>query len=282
MEIVFCRYFSLVATLAMPWLVAFAVLSLLLCLGLLIWEKRPFEKEIARFASLAPTTKIVSIFMLCVFTWWGGAKEGGDRGGSSSNMRRESHTAPLRSLPPALTDTTNLLTITALEVSQTNQTLAFETVWATNLFDYTDSRNLYLFSSTNLMEHKWTPLCMIPMPADTNAYLFAVTQNDVIPSMRHWFVDSFGGVGFYRFGIDFDSDGDGIADALETLWTFTDPEKFDTDGDGLSDGLELSASVNSDPLAYDTDGDGVNDRFSRQDGMAGLLQECPYECCERV
>ena len=100
---------------------------------------------------------------------------------------------------------------------------------------------------------------MIPMPADTNAYLFAVTQNDVIPSMRHWFVDSFGGVGFYRFGIDFDSDGDGIADVLETLWTFTDPEKFDTDGDSLSDGLELSASVNSDPLAYDTDGDGVND-----------------------
>ena len=206
--------------------------------------------------------KSAVMLMLGFFTWWGGAKE---RGSSSPGANddvsptpsRVVETVQPRSLPEEIS--TNALRITAFSINQANQTAYFETRCATNLFDHTASRNLYLFSSTNLLERRWTPLCMIQMPANTNVHSFVVAQSDVMPSMRHWFLDSFGGVGFYRFGADFDSDGDGVADDIERLWTFTDPDKFDTDGDGLSDGQELSYQVNTNPLAYDTDGDGVGD-----------------------
>ncbi len=247
---------------ATPWLVGTAAGFFLLWLALLIREKKPFERELKWFAALTPFGKSAVMLMLGFFTWWGGAKE---RGSSSPGANddvsptpsRVVETVQPRSLPEEIS--TNALRITAFSINQTNQTAYFETRCATNLFDHTASRNLYLFSSTNLLERRWTPLCMIQMPANTNVHSFVVAQSDVMPSMRHWFLDSFGGVGFYRFGADFDSDGDGVADDIERLWTFTDPDKFDTDGDGLSDGQELSYQVNTNPLAYDTDGDGVGD-----------------------
>lgn len=247
---------------ATPWLVGTAAGFFLLWLALLIREKKPFERELKWFAALTPFGKSAVMLMLGFFTWWGGAKE---RGASSPSANddvsptpsRVVETVQPRSLPEEIS--TNALRITAFSINQANQTAYFETRCATNLFDHTASRNLYLFSSTNLLERRWTPLCMIQMPANTNVHSFVVAQSDVMPSMRHWFLDSFGGVGFYRFGADFDSDGDGVADDIERLWTFTDPDKFDTDGDGLSDGQELSYQVNTNPLAYDTDGDGVGD-----------------------
>ncbi len=247
---------------ATPWLVGTAAGFFLLWLALLIREKKPFERELKWFAALTPFGKSAVMLMLGFFTWWGGAKE---RGASSPSANddvsptpsRVVETVQPRSLPEEIS--TNALRITAFLINQANQTAYFETRCATNLFDHTASRNLYLFSSTNLLERRWTPLCMIQMPANTNVHSFVVAQSDVMPSMRHWFLDSFGGVGFYRFGADFDSDGDGVADDIERLWTFTDPDKFDTDGDGLSDGQELSYQVNTNPLAYDTDGDGVGD-----------------------
>ena len=247
---------------ATPWLVGTAAGFFLLWLALLIREKKPFERELKWFAALTPFGKSAVMLMLGFFTWWGGAKE---RGASSPianddvspTPSRVVETVQPRSLPEEIS--TNALRITAFSINQTNQTAYFETRCATNLFDHTASRNLYLFSSTNLLERRWTPLCMIQMPANTNVHSFVVAQSDVMPSMRHWFLDSFGGVGFYRFVLDIDSDGDGIADDIERLWTFTDPYKFDTDGDGLSDGAELSYQVNTNPLAYDTDGDGVGD-----------------------
>ena len=92
-----------------------------------------------------------------------------------------------------------------------------------------------------------------------NACAFAVTSNEVEAAWRPWFLASFAHAGFYRLGLDFDSDGDGLADVVERFWTLTDPENADTDGDGLTDGEELSADVATDPLLHDTDGDGVGD-----------------------
>ena len=209
---------------ATPWLVGTAAGFFVLWLIMLCYKAKPLAKELKWFFSLTPLHKFVVICTVSFFTLWGGSKERGILPSGlmddiSSTMTRVVETVQPRSLPEDVS--TNALAITEFGIDQTNQTAYFATRWATNLFDYTDSRNLYLFSSTNLLERKWTPLCMIPMPADTNAHSFAVTQNDVMPSMRHWFVDAFGGVGFYRFGVDFDSDGDGIADDIETLWTFT-------------------------------------------------------------
>ena len=62
-----------------------------------------------------------------------------------------------------------------------------------------------------------------------------------------------------------DTDGDGLADAVETNTgiyvsasdTGTDPAKADTDGDGANDGAELALGTN--PLDPDTDHDGIRD-----------------------
>lgn len=64
-----------------------------------------------------------------------------------------------------------------------------------------------------------------------------------------------------------DTDGDGLADGVETnTGTFvsaadtgTDPLKSDTDADGRTDGEEVSGTPTSNPLVTDTDGDGDSD-----------------------
>ena len=247
---------------ATPWLVGTAVGFFVLWLALLIREKKPFERELKWFSALTPFGKSAVMLMLGFFTWWGGAKE---RGASSPIANddvspipsRVVETVQPRSLPEEIS--TNALAITAFEIDQTNRTAYFQTRWATNLFDYTDSRNLYLFSSTNLQERQWMPLGPFLMPLGTNSYGFAVTSNNVDVAMRPWFLDTFNGMGFYRFGVDIDSDGDGLTDSYENLVSLTNPFNLDTDADGLTDLQELAANIGTDPLLYDTDGDGVGD-----------------------
>ena len=263
---------------ATPWLMGAAVALLLLWIVLLISEKNSLAKESQSFRSLGPLHKYLIVCAVCFIALRGGSKEGGFLpavlvNDIASAVSRLTGTAQLRMLPDAVS--TNALAITAFEIDHTNRTAYFETCWATNLFDYTDSRNLYLFSSTNLLERKWTPLCTIPMPTDTNPHAFAVSQSDVIPSMRNWFADTFEGVGFYRFGIDFDSDGDGIADDVEALWMLTSPDNADTDGDGLADGLEAVTGTN--PAAADTDRDGLSDSFEIETGTDPTLSDTDHD-----
>ncbi len=107
------------------------------------------------------------------------------------------------------------------------------------------------------IEKRWAPLGAYAMPEGTNSFAFEIAQGDVREPVRRHFLDALGGIGFFRFGMDFDSDGDGLADAIETLWTMTDPQAVDSDFDGLTDGEEFE--LGSNPLAFDTDGDGVGD-----------------------
>ena len=258
---------------ATPWLVGTAAGFFLLWLALIIREKKPFARELMWFAALTPFGKSAVMLMLGFFTWWGGAKE---RGASSPGANEDVSPTPSRvvetvqprSLPEEIS--TNALAITEFEIDQTNRTAYFETRWATNLFDYTDSRNLYLFSSTNLQERQWMPLGPFLMPLGTNSYGFAVTSNNVDVAMRPWFLDTFNGIGFYRFGVDIDSDDDGLADSLETLYVFTNPNDPDSDDDGLPDGWEYWHGLN--PLSADGDngasGDSDHDGILNIDEMA--------------
>ena len=114
------------------------------------------------------------------------------------------------------------------------------------------------------------PLGLFLMPLGTNSYGFAVTSNNVDVAMRPWFLDTFNGMGFYRFGVDIDSDGDGLADSLETLYVFTNPNDPDSDDDGLPDGWEYWHGLN--PLSADGDngasGDSDHDGILNIDEMA--------------
>lgn len=68
-----------------------------------------------------------------------------------------------------------------------------------------------------------------------------------------------------------DSDGDGLADADETLITGTDPNNPDSDKDGLGDGVEVVNRMN--PLDADMDNDGVNDGAEIAAGTNPLLPD---------
>lgn len=61
----------------------------------------------------------------------------------------------------------------------------------------------------------------------------------------------------------FDSDGDGLSDAIESNVYYTDSLSADTDGDGYPDGLEIEAGYHPNGFGRlyeaDTDGDGLND-----------------------
>ena len=227
-----------------PWLVGAAIGFLVLWLVMLCRRAGPFAKELKWFFSLTPLHKFIVIFAVGLSALWGGSKERGHLppgsvDGRASTVSRVVETVLSRSLPEGLSEATNVLAITDFAVDRQNRELAFGTTWASNLFDYTDSRRLYLFSSTNLRDGAWAPLCAFPMPSGTNSHAFTVASDDVDAAMRPWFLDALAGAGFFRFGLDFDSDGDGLTDAHERYWTFTDPEKADTDGDGLSDAAEI-------------------------------------------
>lgn len=161
----------------------------------------------------------------------------------------------MRTLPENVES--NAFVVTGFAVDSRERETAFGLQWASNLFDDVDSRNIDLFMSTNLAMDGWFPLGRYLMPQDTNSYAFTVSSNDVASAYRPIFVDSFDRMAFFRFGIDFDSDGDGLTDSHESFVSFTDPFNPDTDGDGFSDAQELAVGTN--PLLYDTDGDGVGD-----------------------
>ena len=211
-----------------PWMCAAA--AVFACLSVLSSNARKglFAGPAALFNALPPWKRFVVLGFFVSFAFVVVPKnDGGLRGGAAPSPR---------SMPPEMAEEANLLSVTDFAVDASNGAVAFEVAWTNNLFDWTDSRNLFLFSTTNLMEGRWTPLGAFPMPEDVTSHAFMVTSNDVDSASRPWFADSLGGIGFYRFGIDIDSDGDGLADAYERLVSRTDPALADTDGDGLGDG----------------------------------------------
>ena len=183
-----------------------------------------------------------------------------------------------------LTLSAESLRISAFGVDQVNRAFGFEASWSENLFNNTLSRNLHLFSSTNLLEKHWLPLGEYLMPSGTNMHSFVVSEDDVFDSARSWFYGLFNQGAFFCFGIDVDSDSDGLTDSCEKLYAHTDPANPDTDGDSILDGIELDHGLNpnvseaswsdydgdglthsqeldfgSNPLMADSDGDGLSD-----------------------
>lgn len=245
-----------------PWLVGTAVGFFFLWLAMLIREKKPFAKELKWFSGLAPLHKFIVVCVVSFFTLWGGSKERGILPPGliddiSSTVSRVVETIQLRTLPENVAS--NAFAVTDFAVDSQGKETAFGVGWASNLFENVDSRNVDLFMSTNLAVNGWFPLGRYLMPQGTNAYAFTISSNDVALAYRPIYVDSFSRMAFFRFGLDFDSDGDGLTDSYESFVSFTDPSNPDTDSDGLSDAQELAINIGTNPLLYDTDGDGVGD-----------------------
>lgn len=245
-----------------PWLVGTAVGFFLLWLAMLIREKKPFAKELKWFSGLAPLHKFIVVCTVCFFTLWGGSKERGILPSGliddiSSTVTRVIETVQPRSLPEEVA--TNALVVTDFAVDTPNQTVVMEVTCASNLFEYTDSRYLDIFMSTNLLVRRWFWIGDFIMPLATNSHIISMTESAGDMESQIAFTNSFGRMAFFTLAADIDSDGDGLTDSYESRTSFTDPLKSDTDGDGIPDGRELRPWVGTDPLLYDTDGDGVGD-----------------------
>ena len=253
-----------------PWLGVSATVFLVASFALHFHVGKYLVGGIKWFRDLTPVKRSVTVLMICLCVWFGGSKERGPQGGYL-NPSQGQGAVQQRTIPDEIVNNPDALKITAFEVDVEAKELGFEVAWTNTLFDYTDSRNLYLFTSTNLLERQWAPVGAYYMPWGATSSVFTVTTNDVDISMRQRFLDTFMGLGFYRFGADVDSDGDGLADPMEMLWTLTDPAAADTDGDGLSDGEELAVGVETNPLLYDTDGDGVGDGYEVVAGSDPLM-----------
>lgn len=256
----------------MPWLIGAAAGAFLMWLALLIWEKQPFATELKWFGRLATVHKAVILSAVGLFTLYGGSKgRGGLSSGQADGMEasvsavsgRMSSDVLLRTLPEEVATNESAFSVTDFAVDSQGRTIAFGLTWAASLFDSIDSRSVDLFMSTNLAVDGWLPLGRWLLSQDTNSCAFAVTTNDILSAHRDTFVDSFERMAFFRFGLDFDSDGDGLTDAYENFVSFTDSRNPDTDDDGMPDGWEVLSgldplsAVGDDGAAGDPDGDGL-------------------------
>lgn len=261
MELIVQSVQKAVATIT-PWLVGTAVGFFVLWLIMLCYKAKPFAKELKWFFSLTPWHKFIVVCVFSFFTLWGGSKERGILPSGliddiSSTMTRVVEAVQPRSLPEEIS--TNALAVTEFAVDTPNQTVTMEVTCATNLFDYTDSRYLDIFMSTNLANNHYLWIRDFPMPMGTNSHVVSISESAGDTESQTAFTNAFGDKAFFIVGADIDSDGDGLTDTYETRTSFTNPLKADTDGDGIPDGLELSSWIGTNPLLYDTDGDGVGD-----------------------
>lgn len=194
--------------------------------------------------------------LAAVLTIYAGSKNPKRGSGGARRASAVAGTVPRQPLPDDIA--TNAYSITDFEIDQAESTVRFSVRWAEGLFDYTLTRNLYLYASTNLGERQWALLGAFPVPIPAvSPYALTVAQTNVFEAMRPRFLDTFDGIGFYRFDIDLDSDGDGLSDSQES-GLGTDPHLEDTDGDGVSDGVEVNIH-GTNPTLPDTDGDGLTD-----------------------
>ena len=230
-----------------------AAVALLTAWPVALWrEKRTFSRPAAAFLRLHPAGRVMVAVLVALALRAGGSKRAsGDNSLQDASPVRESGVVPRQASP---TDgNANAFAITFFDLDPSSSNITFGVSWGTNTFENAASRNVALFSSTNLLEHKWTLSGEYPMPASATSHTFMVSAANVLPSACTAFLDSLAGRGFYQFGLDMDTDGDGLADSFESLVTLTDPLASDSDLDGLPDGVEWS--LGTDPTERDTDGD---------------------------
>ena len=97
-----------------------------------------------------PAVEITFVALIAIGMIHHGATKGTNgvngAGGEMGDRGMSGEVGGLRNLPQEIEAMSNALAITAFDIDVPNREVAFELSWASNLFDYTDSRDLHLFS----------------------------------------------------------------------------------------------------------------------------------------
>lgn len=130
--------------------------------------------------------------------------------------------------------------------------------WPWNL--YPAPTGIEVYAAPQLTTNQWVGVGTAPIIGSDSSAVIELPHS-LLP-------DGWESSMFFMFGLNIDTDQDGLSDAFERIVTKTDPNLADTDGDGMSDGWE--AEHGFDPTtdnAEDDDPDNDRDGDPDEDGL---------------
>ena len=211
----------------------------------------------------------VLIVLVCVgaFVHHGATK--GFLGGPRMMAPREMQTGlvsePETAVPVAgmFSTYTNAVTnVCATGIKPAETSVFLRAHWPSNL--YPAPTGIEVYAAPQLSSNAWVGVGTATVDASDNSTIIEIPY-PLLP-------DGWASSMFFMFGLNIDTDGDGLSDAFERIVTKTNPDLADTDGDGMPDGWEYSNGLNplSDPsddeANADADGDGLSNIAEMDNG----------------
>lgn len=217
----------------------------------------------------------VLIVLVCVgaFVHHGATKGflGGPRMMAPREMQTRLVSEPETAVPVAgmFSTYTNAVTnVCATGIKPAETSVFLRAHWPSNL--YPALTGIEVYAAPQLSSNAWVGVGTATVDASDNSTIIEIPY-PLLP-------DGWASSMFFMFGLNIDTDGDGLSDAFERIVTKTNPDLADTDGDGMPDGWEYSNGLNplSDPsddeANADADGDGLSNideyRYGTHPGFA--------------
>lgn len=202
----------------------------------------------------------VLIVLVCIgaFVHHGATKGflGSPRMMASREMQTELVSEPETSVPVAgmFSTYTNAVTnVCATGIKPAETSVFLRAHWPSNL--YPAPTGIEVYATPQLSTNAWVGVGTATVNGGGNSTVIELPYS-LLP-------DGWASSMFFMFGLNIDTDGDGLSDAFERIVTKTDPNLADTDGDGMPDGWEYSNGLNplsdsaDDEANADADGDGL-------------------------
>lgn len=171
-------------------------------------------------------------------------------------MQTELVSEPETSVPVAgmFSTYTNAVTnVCATGIKPAETSVFLRAHWPWNL--YPAPTGVEVYAASQLSTNGWVGVGTATVDASDNSTVIELPYS-LLP-------DGWTSSMFFMFGLNIDTDQDGLSDAFERIVTKTNPNLADTDGDGMPDGWEYSNGLNphfdpsDDEANADADGDGL-------------------------
>ena len=197
---------------------------------------------------------------------------GGPRMMAPREMQTELVSAPesVDAVAGMFSSYTNVVTnVCATGIMPAETSVFLRAHWPWNL--YPVPTGIEVYAASQLSTNGWVGVGTATVDASENSTVIELPYS-LLP-------DGWASSMFFMFGLNIDTDQDGLSDAFERIVTKTNPNLADTDGDGMPDGWEYSNGLNphSDPsddeANADADGDGLSNIAEMANGTDPQKQD---------